>query len=95
MAPRASHLPNHRERSAAQNMRVHGALPLMKLYPTGKVTLERMLAKGWIQVGGSPETYRLTFQLGERRAVFDLRAGSVLNPFAPGLLQQFHCPSVQ
>jgi DNA-binding PadR family transcriptional regulator len=43
-----------------QNMRVHGELPLAKLYPTGKPTLERMLAKGWIEVGGSPETYRIT-----------------------------------
>jgi DNA-binding PadR family transcriptional regulator len=43
-----------------QNMRVHGELPLVKLYPTGKPTLERMLAKGWIEVGGSPETYRIT-----------------------------------
>ena len=60
MAPRASHLPNHRERSAMQSMRVRGELPLAKLYPTGKPTLERMLAKRWIVVGGSPETYRIT-----------------------------------
>jgi DNA-binding PadR family transcriptional regulator len=43
-----------------QSMRVRGELPLAKLYPTGKPTLERMLAKGWIEVGGSPETYRIT-----------------------------------
>jgi hypothetical protein len=43
-----------------QNMRVHGALPLVKLYPTGKVTIERMLAKGWIEIGGLPETYHIT-----------------------------------
>jgi hypothetical protein len=46
MPARPDHLPNHRERSAMQNMRVHGELPLAKLSPTGKPTLERMLAKG-------------------------------------------------
>jgi hypothetical protein len=60
MPARPDHLPSHRERNAMQKMSIHGALPLVKLYPTGKVTLERMLAKGWIAVGGSPQTYRIT-----------------------------------
>jgi type VI secretion system protein ImpL len=65
------------------------------LAESGPWAMFRLFARGGLQQTGSPETYRLTFQLGERQAVFDLRAGSVLNPFAPGLLQQFHCPSVQ
>ena len=60
MPARPDHLPSHRERNAMQKMTIHGTLPLGKLYPTGKVTLERMLAKGWVEVGASPETYRIT-----------------------------------
>jgi type VI secretion system protein ImpL len=65
------------------------------LADSGPWAMFRLFARGDLQQAGSPETYRLTFPLGERKAVFDLRAGSVLNPFAPGLLQQFHCPVVQ
>lgn len=60
MPARADHLPDNRERNALQKMSIHGALPLVKLYPTGKPTLKRMLAKGWIELGGSPESYRIT-----------------------------------
>jgi type VI secretion system protein ImpL len=45
--------------------------------------------------GDSPERYTLTFQVGDREAVFEIRAGSVLNPFAAGVLQDFRCPTVQ
>jgi type VI secretion system protein ImpL len=62
---------------------------------SGPWAMFRLFARGRIQQTASPETYRLTFQIGERQAVFDLRAGSVFNPFAPNLLQQFHCPTVQ
>jgi len=65
------------------------------LAESGPWAMFRLFARGRLQQAGSPETYRLTFQLGERQAVFDLRAGSVLNPFAPGLLQEFRCPTVQ
>ncbi|MBN8872218.1 MAG: type VI secretion system membrane subunit TssM [Rhodospirillales bacterium] len=62
---------------------------------TGPWAMFRLFARGDLQQGTSSDIYRLTFQIGERRAVFDIRAGSVLNPFAPGLLQQFRCPTVQ
>jgi type VI secretion system protein ImpL len=62
---------------------------------SGPWAMFRLFARGGLEQAGSPENYRLTFQIGERQAVFDLRAGSVLNPFAPGLLQRFRCPSVQ
>jgi type VI secretion system protein ImpL len=38
------------------------------------------------------ERFNLIFNLGERDVQFELRAGSVLNPFAPGILQDFCCP---
>ena len=41
------------------------------------------------------ERYTLSFALGNRQATFELRAASVLNPFAPGVLQDFRCPSVR
>jgi type VI protein secretion system component VasK len=53
------------------------------------------MAQGTLQQVGGPEHYTLTFQKGERQAVFDVRAGSVLNPLASSVLQQFHCPSIQ
>ncbi len=65
------------------------------LAESGPWAMFRLFARGGLEQAASPENYRLTFQIGERQAVFDLRAGSVLNPFAPGLLQRFRCPSVQ
>jgi type VI secretion system protein ImpL len=64
------------------------------LQASGPWALFRLFDQGRLTEAGSPERYRLTFTLGERQAVFELRAGSVLNPFARGLLQGFRCPSL-
>ncbi len=61
---------------------------------TGPWAMFRLFGRGSLQQAGSPERYLLTFSLGERRAAFEIRAGSVMNPFAPGVLQDFRCPSV-
>lgn len=61
---------------------------------TGPWAMFRLFSRGTLQQAGSPERYLLTFQLGERSAAFEIRAGSVMNPFAPGVLQDFRCPSV-
>jgi type VI secretion system protein ImpL len=53
----------------------------------------RLFSKGTLRPAGSPETFTLTFGGGD--AVFELRAGSVMNPFAPGILQDFRCPAVR
>ena len=42
---------------------------------------------------GSADRYLLDFILGDRTASFEIRAGSVLNPLAPGLLKDFRCPT--
>jgi type VI secretion system protein ImpL len=55
----------------------------------------RLFARGSLQQAGSPEIYTLTFAIGERSATFELRAASVINPFAPGVLQEFRCPAVR
>jgi type VI secretion system protein ImpL len=61
---------------------------------TGPWAMFRLFGRGSLQQAGSSERYLLTFSLGERRATFEIRAGSVMNPFAPGVLQDFRCPSV-
>lgn len=64
------------------------------LSETGPWAMFRLFRRGTLQQTGSPERYLLTFVLGDRSASFEIRAGSVLNPFAPGVLQDFRCPAV-
>jgi type VI secretion system protein ImpL len=65
------------------------------LQDTGPWSLFRLFAKGQLTQSDGAEKYTLAFQLGERQAVFEIRAGSVLNPFAPGVLQDFRCPTLK
>ena len=65
------------------------------LSSTGPWALFRMFGQGQLAQGASTDSYTLSYTLGNRQAVFAIRAGSVLNPFAPGLLQDFRCPVVQ
>ena len=65
------------------------------LQETGPWAMFRMFGRARMQQADSPERYTLTFQVGDREAVFEIRAGSVLNPFAAGVLQDFRCPNVQ
>jgi type VI secretion system protein ImpL len=62
---------------------------------TGPWAMFRLFSKGTLQQAGSPERYTLSFSDGERSASFEIRAGSVINPFAPGVLQEFRCPQVR
>jgi type VI secretion system protein ImpL len=61
----------------------------------GPWALFRLFDKGALTRGASPELYDLSFTAGPRQATFSIRAGSVLNPFAPGVLQGFRCPSME
>lgn len=63
------------------------------LTATGPWALFRLFGKGTLSRAGSAERFTLSFHSGERQAVFDLRAGSVLNPFASNVLQGFRCPA--
>jgi type VI secretion system protein ImpL len=72
--------------------------------PTGRADLEeevgpwsifRLFALGRLQQSRTPGGYDLTFQLGERRAVFEILAASGTSPFTPTLLQDFRCPAVK
>ncbi len=62
---------------------------------TGPWAMFRMFGRARTTQGDAPEKYVLTFQMGDREAAFEIRAGSVLNPFAVGVLQDFRCPKVQ
>jgi type VI secretion system protein ImpL len=59
---------------------------------TGPWALFRLFEQGDLKNAGSTDRYQLSFQSGERRAVFELRAGSVQNPFATNVLHEFRCP---
>jgi type VI secretion system protein ImpL len=69
--------------------------PGAALQASGPWALFRLIGQGSLQAQGSSDSYTLTFQQGERRAVFAVRAGSVLNPLAPGVLQDFRCPALR
>ena len=64
------------------------------LSATGPWALFRLFDQGTLQQSGSSERYTLTFHVGDRSASFEIRAGSVLNPFAPGMLHDFRCPGL-
>jgi type VI secretion system protein ImpL len=61
---------------------------------SGPWALFRLIAQGSLQRNGSSDRYTLVFQRGGHRAVFLLRANSVVNPFASPALQDFRCPSL-
>ncbi len=61
---------------------------------TGPWALFRVFGQGSLQQSGSADRYTLNFTLGDRHASFEVRAGSVLNPFAPGVLRDFRCPGL-
>ncbi|MGD9614996.1 MAG: type VI secretion system membrane subunit TssM [Alphaproteobacteria bacterium] len=61
---------------------------------TGPWALFRLFEQGNLQQAGSPERYQLSFRSGERYVVFELRAGSVQNPFASNALHEFRCPNL-
>ena len=60
----------------------------------GPWALFRLFGMGKLVQGASSDRYTLIFQLGDREAAFEIRAGSVLNPFAPGMLGNFRCPNL-
>ena len=61
---------------------------------TGPWALFRLFGMGSLTQNGGADDYKLSFTLGDRHASFEIRAGSVLNPFAPGVLRDFKCPGL-
>jgi DNA-binding PadR family transcriptional regulator len=63
MSPRAPEIPAYTERVLLQSLRNRGSLTLQELYPAGKVLIQRILKKGWIEKGrgsNNVEGYRIT-----------------------------------
>jgi hypothetical protein len=62
MPVRPSHIPHNLERTALQKMNATEGMLLRQLYPAGKVTLDGMIAKGWIekQIDANGARYRIT-----------------------------------
>jgi type VI secretion system protein ImpL len=53
----------------------------------------RMLDKGTLEPSAQGERYKLSFDLDGRKAVYQLNASSVINPFRRDALEQFRCPT--
>ena len=64
------------------------------LQATGPWALFRLFGMGTLTQNGSADEYTLSFTAGDHHATFGIRAGSVLNPFAPGVLRDFKCPGL-
>jgi type VI secretion system protein ImpL len=64
------------------------------LQASGPWALFRLFDQGNVRQVGGPDRYLVTFSVGARQASFALQAGSVLNPFTPGLLRGFSCPNL-
>jgi len=61
---------------------------------SGAWALFRLFEQGSLKRTEWADRYELTFATGDRKARFEIRAGSVINPFAPGLLAGFQCPKL-
>jgi type VI secretion system protein ImpL len=59
----------------------------------GPWALFRLLDRAQIDAGPQPERFNVTFRIDGRRAVFEVVASSVLNPFKMRELEQFQCPA--
>jgi type VI secretion system protein ImpL len=53
----------------------------------------RMMDKGTLEPSAQGERYKLNFDLDGRKAVYELNASSVINPFRRDALEQFRCPT--
>ena len=70
--------------------------PAAELRESGPWALFRLFAHARMQPqAGTTDRYTLTFQLGDRQAVFDVRVQGAANPLALDELQAFRCPSVR
>jgi type VI secretion system protein ImpL len=63
------------------------------LVTDGPWALFRMFDRLQLDPGGAPERFRVTFNVEGRKAMFEVTASSVRNPFRVPELEQFSCPS--
>ncbi|MEE3500630.1 type VI secretion system membrane subunit TssM [Acidiphilium acidophilum] len=70
-----------------------GALPVT-YQASGPWAVFRLFDQGQLTEDGASARYTLQFGSGSDAASFTLEAGSIFNPFAPGALSSFRCPSL-
>jgi type VI secretion system protein ImpL len=63
------------------------------LEDSGPWALFRLVGRAKMQPAAADRSV-LTFQSGDRSAAFEVRTGTGGNPFAAGLLADFHCPEI-
>ncbi|MDD2877801.1 MAG: type VI secretion system membrane subunit TssM [Acidiphilium sp.] len=64
------------------------------LQASGPWAVFRLFNQGSLSADGASARYVLTFDQGGESASFTIEAGSIFNPFAPGVLTNFRCPSL-
>ncbi len=67
----------------------------VELDASGPWALFHLFSQGTLAQAGSSDQYTLTFSAGGHSVSYSIGANSVLNPFAPGMLADFRCPSLQ
>lgn len=65
------------------------------LQASGPWAVFRLFNQGRLTRDGASARYTLTFDQGSETASFTIDAGSIFNPFAPGVLNDFRCPSLK
>ncbi|MGC9271088.1 type VI secretion system membrane subunit TssM [Acidiphilium sp.] len=70
-----------------------GGMPVT-VQASGPWAVFRLFNQGRLTADGGSARYRLTFDQGGESASFTIEAGSIFNPFAPGVLTDFRCPSL-
>jgi type VI secretion system protein ImpL len=70
-----------------------GGTPIT-LQASGPWAVFRLFNQGSLQASGASARYTITFDQGGETASFAIEAGSIFNPFAPGVLTDFRCPSL-
>jgi type VI secretion system protein ImpL len=66
--------------------------PNSSITKDGPWALFRLFDQGTITPGGGPDRFTVTFNVGGHNAAFEIRAGSVFNPFSLKELHKFRCP---
>jgi hypothetical protein len=92
MPTRPSQLPSHTERTALLKLRAHTELTARELEPTGRQTIQKMMAKGWLERGVKPSRYRMTAagEAGVTRTVANRpQVAHLRTPTAPAEEGQF------
>jgi type VI secretion system protein ImpL len=78
--------------TAATPAQASPAAPAPAISTTGAWSLFRLLDAGRLQRIGGPDRWRVSFSANGHRAVYEIHAGSVINPLASRDLAEFKCP---